>query len=134
MALRFHLLHPKITPQPITFQPHRFPTRPQNASCTRSTNNPNLASDLAIEVEKKKIHTHLAQRVEAMRKSRELLFTELCNYLQLKPEELKNKLGKMNEEEKWVLVRGFVSEWSVDFHPLSARSVKELVEEHLVEL
>ena len=89
---------------------------------------------MAIEIEKKKIPTHLAQRVEAMRKSRELLFTELCNYLQLKPEELKNKLGKMNEEEKWVLVRGFVSEWSVYFHPLSARSVKELVEEHLVEL
>ncbi|GFY89466.1 K+ efflux antiporter 3 [Actinidia rufa] len=96
MALRFHILHPQIPSPPIKFKPHLFPTKPHKASCTRSTNNPNLASDLAIEVEKKKIHTHLAQR-----------------------------LGKMDEEEKWVLVRGFVSEWGVDFHPLSARRAQK---------
>lgn len=38
---------------------------------------------------------------------------------------------KMEEEEKWVLVKGFVSDWGANFHPLSARSVKELIEEHL---
>jgi hypothetical protein len=31
------------------------------------------------------------------------------------------------------LVKGFVSEWSMNFHPLSARSVKEMVEEYLQE-
>ncbi|KAK9988859.1 hypothetical protein SO802_029098 [Lithocarpus litseifolius] len=43
------------------------------------------------------------------------------------------KWRKMDEEEKWVLVKGFVSDWSMDFHPLSARSVKEMVEECLLE-
>lgn len=66
-----------------------------------------------------------------MKKSKELLFTELCQYLGLKEEEVKKKWRKMDEEEKWGLVRGFVSEWSVNFHPLSSRSVKEMVEEYL---
>lgn len=68
-----------------------------------------------------------------MKKSKELLFTELCQYLALKGEEVKIKWRKLDEEEKWVLVKGFVSDWSVDFHPLSARSVKEMVEEYLLE-
>ncbi|KAI8532507.1 hypothetical protein RHMOL_Rhmol11G0219700 [Rhododendron molle] len=86
---------------------------------------------LTKEVEK--INTQLAQREEAMKKSRNLLFSELSKYLGLRPEELKMRLREMEEEDKWVLVRGFVSEWGVDFHPLSARSVKEMVEEHLAE-
>ncbi|KAF3435855.1 hypothetical protein FNV43_RR22947 [Rhamnella rubrinervis] len=68
-----------------------------------------------------------------MEKSRELLFTELCEYLNLKAEEVKKRWLKMEEEEKRDLVKGFVSEWSVNFHPLSARSVKELVEDYLHE-
>ena len=43
------------------------------------------------------------------------------------------KLRKMDEEEKWVLVKGFVSYWSMDFHPLFARPVKEMVKEYLLE-
>ncbi|KAH7833693.1 hypothetical protein Vadar_008803 [Vaccinium darrowii] len=86
---------------------------------------------LAKEVEK--INTQLAQREEAMKKSRHLLFSELSKYLGLGPEELKERLKEMKDEDKWVLVKGFVSEWGEDFHPLSARSVKEMVEEHLVE-
>lgn len=68
-----------------------------------------------------------------MKKSKELLFTELCQYLALKGEEVKKKWRKMDDEDKWVLVKGFVSEWSESFHPLSARSVKEMVEEYLQE-
>lgn len=68
-----------------------------------------------------------------MKKSKELLFTELCQYLALKGEEVKKKWRKMDEEEKLGLVKGFVTEWSVNFHPLSARSVKEMVEEYLQE-
>ncbi|KAA8545697.1 hypothetical protein F0562_020852 [Nyssa sinensis] len=77
--------------------------------------------------------TQLVQGEEAMRKSRQLLFTELCQYMGLKVEEVKKKWNKMDEDDKWVLVKGFVSEWGVNFHPLSARSVKAMIEEHLLE-
>ncbi|CAB4289919.1 unnamed protein product [Prunus armeniaca] len=79
------------------------------------------------------MNTLFMQREEAMKKSRELLFTELCQYLNSKSEEVKKKWRKMEEEDKWVLIKAFVSEWGVNFHPLSAKSVKELVEEHLHE-
>lgn len=68
-----------------------------------------------------------------MEKSRELLFIEMCQYLGMGSEEVKRRWGNMGDEEKWVLVKGFVSEWAVNFHPLSAKSVKEMVEEHLNE-
>ena len=66
-----------------------------------------------------------------MSKSRELLFGELCEYLGLKEDEAKLRWSKMDEDEKWVLVKGFVAEWGAHFHPLSARSTKEMVEEYL---
>ncbi|KAG6762538.1 hypothetical protein POTOM_033046 [Populus tomentosa] len=90
-----------------------------------------LHDGLATEVAK--INTHLVQREEAMKKSRELLFNELCNYLALDKEEVKKKWSKMDQEERRVLVKGFVNEWSANFHPLSARSVKEMIEEYLHE-
>ncbi|KAL3576253.1 hypothetical protein D5086_021536 [Populus alba] len=90
-----------------------------------------LASDLASEVAK--INIHLVQQEEAMKKSRELLFAELCKYLALDKEEVKRKWSKMDQEEKRVLIKGFVDEWGVNFHPLSARSVKEMIEEYLHE-
>ncbi|KAF5937005.1 hypothetical protein HYC85_024511 [Camellia sinensis] len=137
MALGFHLLHPKIfshltkfhtqSPFPsITHLTINTSNKPQ-ISCTKSVNDSELVSDLAAEVEK--MDSHQLQREEAMKKSRQLLFTELCEYLGLKPEELKKKWKKMDddeedggggEEDKWVLVKGFVSEWGVNFHPLSA--------------
>ncbi|KAG4168548.1 hypothetical protein ERO13_A12G031600v2 [Gossypium hirsutum] len=88
-----------------------------------------LALDLAINVQK--INTHLEQKEKAMKKSKEFLFTELCQYLSLKEEEMNKKWRKMREEEKWVLINKFVDEWSVHFYPLSARSVKEMVDEYL---
>ena len=100
-------------------------------SCSKRISDSELALDLASEVEK--INTQLVQREEAMKKSRELLFTELCQYMGLKEDEMMKKWKGMIEDDKWVLVKGFVSEWSVNFHPLSARSVKDMVEEHLVE-
>lgn len=66
-----------------------------------------------------------------MKQSREFLFTELCQYLSLKEEEVNKKWRKMKEEEKWVLVKGFVNNWGVNFHPLSVRSVVEMVDEYL---
>ena len=47
-----------------------------------------------------------------------------------KVEEAGKKWRKLSEDEKWAVVNGFVSEWSDNFHPLSARSVKELVDEY----
>ncbi|KAE8708479.1 protein RMD5-like protein A-like [Hibiscus syriacus] len=78
-----------------------------------------------------KINTHLEQKEKAMEKSRGLLFAELCQYLSLQEEEMNQKWRKMKEEEKWVLVSKFVDDWGVYFHPLSVRSVKEMVDEYL---
>ncbi|KAK9286560.1 hypothetical protein L1049_014959 [Liquidambar formosana] len=138
MAIRVNLFSLKIAPKTFKFQSHPLPfitllsTRTQtNISCTNSISDAELSSDLASEMAK--INTSLVQREEAMKKSRQLLFTELCQYLDMRDEEVRKKWMKMDEEEKWVLVKGFVSEWGVNFHPLSAKSVKEMVEEYLGE-
>ncbi|KAM5548487.1 hypothetical protein ABKV19_000080 [Rosa sericea] len=129
MALRMHLLSPKAPRQPPKFHTNPFPsTRPksQTIHCKKkSISDAELASDLS------KMTTLFAQRDEAMNKSRALLFTELCQFLDSKPEEVKKKWRKLDEDEKRVLVKGFVSEWGVNFHPLSAKSIQDLVEEHL---
>ena len=141
MALRNHLLTPKLptlrSPKPIsrlspssTFLNNR--TRKTLIKCSHesSADYSDLSSNLAKEVGK--MNTLLAQRAEAMEKSREILFKELCQYLSMgSTDEVRRQWMKMEEEEKWVLVKGFVSDWGANFHPLSARSVKELIEEHL---
>ncbi|XP_021654075.2 uncharacterized protein LOC110645283 [Hevea brasiliensis] len=139
MALRIQLLCPNTLSQLITSQSYPFPTashficrlRTQIPCTNNRISDTDLASDLATEVTK--INTHLTQREEAMMKSKELLFTELCHYLAMEKEEVKRKWGKLDQEEKWVLVKGFVDEWGVTFQPLSARSVKEMIEEYLIE-
>lgn len=90
-----------------------------------------LAVDFATEVGK--MNTQMLQKEEALKKSKELLFVEFCNYTGLKSEEMKKKWKKFSEEEKWDLIKSFVLEWGAHFHPLSARSVKGLVDEYLVE-
>lgn len=49
-------------------------------------------------------------------------------------EEVKKRWMQMSEDDKWVLVKNFVSDWGSNFHPLSAKSVKELVDEYLVKM
>ncbi|PON75883.1 hypothetical protein PanWU01x14_038340 [Parasponia andersonii] len=143
MALRTHPIPKFPTLQP----PHPKPTSPHFSSITFLRNQTKkaltkcsaessgdselLASNLTREVAK--MSTLLVQRAEAMEKSRDLLFKELCNHLSMDSGEARRRWRKMEEEEKWVLVRGFMSDWGVNFHPLSARSVKELIEEHLHE-
>ena len=73
----------------------------------------------------------MRQREDAFRKSKELLFAEIFDFTRLKSEDFSSKWRRMDDDEKLVLVRGFVAEWSAHFHPLSARSVKELVEEYV---
>ncbi|KAL5556902.1 hypothetical protein UlMin_039138 [Ulmus minor] len=139
MALKINL-HPKFSqlhlPKPqtspslyLTFSGNRIRT-PLRCS-GESAGDSELASKLAKEVSK--MNTLLVQREEAMEKSRELLFGEFCQYLSMEAEEVKKKWKKMDEEEKRVLVKGFVSDWGANFHPLSSRSVRELIEEHLLE-
>uniref|UniRef100_A0A6N2L4D1 DUF7026 domain-containing protein n=1 Tax=Salix viminalis TaxID=40686 RepID=A0A6N2L4D1_SALVM len=136
MALRTHLFFPNTLIRPPKSRSCPFPTTTHfrtQVPCTNknSSTDADLASGLATEVAK--INTHLLQREEAMNKSRELLFTELCNYLALDEEEVKRKWSKIDEEERRVLIKGFVNEWGASFHPLSARSVKEMIEEYLHE-
>ncbi|GLT96940.1 hypothetical protein SLE2022_145310 [Rubroshorea leprosula] len=138
MALKIHVF---TLPQPPRFWNHAsllpiltLTNRRPKIPILCSKNNlgdAELASNLAAEVAK--IKTQLVQKEEAMKKSRGLLFAELCQFLSVGEEEVKVKWGKMNEEEKWVLTTEFVNEWGVNFHPLSARSVKEMVEEYLRE-
>ncbi|KAI3445828.1 hypothetical protein Pfo_002493 [Paulownia fortunei] len=144
---RIFTLSPNLLPQPKNFQPHPFPSsltpthlvkyssnppRTLKISCSKEKENLTdemLAVELGLEI--KKLNSNIVQREEALKKSRELLFTEVCNFMGLRSEDLKNKWRRMNEEERWVLAKGFVAEWSAHFHPLSARSVKEMVEEYL---
>ncbi|EOX97312.1 hypothetical protein QUC31_015752 [Theobroma cacao] len=139
MAIRIDLLPPKSLQQPRKILNHPFstttlitnrPNKTHNIPCAkRNLSDTALALDLAVTVEK--INTHLEQKEKAMKQSREFLFTELCQYLSLKEEEVNKKWRKMKEEEKWVLVKGFVNNWGVNFHPLSVRSVVEMVDEYL---
>ncbi|KAK6945886.1 hypothetical protein RJ641_013430 [Dillenia turbinata] len=116
-------------PSALSFSPN--PGKTQKIGCKKRVTDAELASDLASEV--KKMNIHIEERQEAMKKSREMLFSELCNYLSLRDNEVKKKWRKLGDEEKLVLVRGFVSDWGLQFHPLSAKSVKELVDQHLIE-
>ncbi|KAK2987422.1 hypothetical protein RJ640_018559 [Escallonia rubra] len=139
MALRFHLLPPKFLQQPIKVQTHIYPfpstsllhKNPKiKISCTNSISDAELAFDLTAEVEK--MNTHMVEREEAMEKSRQLLFAEFCQFLGLGADEAKKKWKKLDEDGKWVLAKEFVSAWGANFHPLSAKSVKEMVDEHLI--
>lgn len=72
------------------------------------------------------------EREEAMKKSRQLLFSELCGFAGISPMDMKMRwTNKMQEVDKFLLQTEFVSEWGTNFHPLSARSVREMIEQHL---
>ncbi|CAH1450499.1 unnamed protein product [Lactuca virosa] len=100
-----------------------------SSSNSKSINDMELAMDLSTEIERMKIQ--MIQTQEAMKTSRKLLYAELCLYLGLGIEELRRKWERMEEDDKWVLAEEFVSDWSSNFHPLSAKSVKQLVDQHL---
>lgn len=110
------------------------PRRTLKISCIKEkepTTDETMAAELNLQI--KNLNTSMLQREEALKRSREILFGEVSNFTGLQPEDLRKKWRRMGEEERWVLVNGFVSEWSAYFHPLSARSVKEMVEQHLGE-
>ncbi|CAL1389866.1 unnamed protein product [Linum trigynum] len=143
MALRIHQCRPNPLLQQAKLQAWPLPSgnhlpynsRPRTQIlCTRnksSSGDSNLASDFAMQVSR--INTNLAQKEEAMKKSRELLFCELCKFLDLEEDKVKKTWSEMELEDKMVLVKGFVDVWGANFHPLSARCVKELIEEHIQE-
>ncbi|CAK8530372.1 unnamed protein product [Lathyrus sativus] len=106
----------------------KFKTR---ISCSNeNTNNASLASEFAQKVSI--INARAVQAEQVMRKSRKILFKEFCNYLDLNEEAAKQKWNKIDEDEKWVLIKGFVQELNEFFQPLSAKYTKELVEEYLL--
>lgn len=142
MAATVHCLSPNLLPQTTKFQtfassltPTRFvkpSCRTLKISCSKEEENLSdemLVAELGLEI--KKLNTKNVQREEALKKSRELLFAEMCDFMGLKSDDLKKKWRRMNEEERGVLAKGFVGAWSAQFHPLSARSVKEMVDEYL---
>ncbi|KAK4254140.1 hypothetical protein QN277_009563 [Acacia crassicarpa] len=90
-----------------------------------------LAADLAAKIAM--VNSDLLRTEEAMKKSQAILFGELCEYLGLKEDEMKQKWRKIDGEEKLALMKGFMEEWGSNFHPLSARSAREIMEEYLRE-
>lgn len=125
---------PLFTPSSST----HFSHKPTKILAKRMNSDAELASELASEIEKLK--THLAKKEEAekkkeeaLKKSVEILFKEMCKYMEMQESEVMKKWKSMNEDEKLGLVNEFVAEWGVDFHPLSAKSVIEMVDKYLVE-
>uniref|UniRef100_A0A2C9VII9 DUF7026 domain-containing protein n=1 Tax=Manihot esculenta TaxID=3983 RepID=A0A2C9VII9_MANES len=121
MASRIQLLCLNALSQLLKSQPYLFPTathftytiKTQIPCTSTSISDVDLASDWLKKL----------QREEAMKKSKELLFTELCQHLAMAREELRRQRSKLHQEEKWVLIKGFVNEWGFNFHPLSARRI-----------
>ncbi|XP_022922671.1 uncharacterized protein LOC111430603 [Cucurbita moschata] len=138
MMFAINLRFPSVHGQIHNFQFQSWPSPALSRSrlpcqityCRKKFSDADLASDLAMEVAK--INTNLIQGEEAMTKSREILFTELCGFLGLKSEETKRCWKKMDEEAKLTLIKEFVSEWGFNFQPLSPRSAKEMVEEYVI--
>ncbi|GKB98881.1 hypothetical protein Tco_0985018 [Tanacetum coccineum] len=129
MALNLIRVHLNLHPQTHPFQ---FPKKHQiSCSLNPKSSRNELAHELSTQIEKLK--TQKLQTQEAMKKSKKLLYTELCLFLGLSQDELKRKWVKMEENDKWVLAQEFVkSDWGFNFHPLSVKSVKELVDQHLL--
>ncbi|XP_060169272.1 uncharacterized protein LOC132600196 [Lycium barbarum] len=139
MALRVHILYPNRVPSQSTNSKTNwiptFKNQPKflKVSCTNNDDMSDLELALDFATEVGKMNTQILLKHEALKKSKELLFVDFCNYTGFKSDEMKKKWKKFSDEEKWVMIKSFVLEWSAHFHPLSARSVKELVDEYLVE-
>ncbi|CAL5183274.1 unnamed protein product [Lathyrus oleraceus] len=126
MALRIQHIPMFFPVSPITIT--KLKTR---ISCSNKSNDDaSLASEFAEKVSI--INARAVQAEQVMRKSRKILFKEFCNYLDLNEQEAKQKWNKIDEDEKWVLIKGFVQELNEFFQPLSAKYTKELVEEYLL--
>ncbi|KAI3786265.1 hypothetical protein L1987_39826 [Smallanthus sonchifolius] len=99
-----------------------------NSSLRCPTSCSNSISDMELAMDLEKMKRQTVETQEAMKRSRKVLYAELCLYLGLGKEELRRKWERMEEDDKWVLAEEFVSDWGSNFHPLSA---KELVDQHL---
>ncbi|CAM8945002.1 hypothetical protein QQ045_012576 [Rhodiola kirilowii] len=128
MAIRAHSLTLKSLP---ILQQRLIISRPKTRRiyCRNSINDADLSLQFAVQVVKIKLKKK--QREEAIVKSRKILFAEMTEYLGFSEDEMKTRWKLMEEIDKWVVVEGFLSEWGDNFHPLSAKSVKQMVEEHL---
>ncbi|KAM7264815.1 hypothetical protein ACFE04_002498 [Oxalis oulophora] len=88
-----------------------------------------LGLEFAAEVE------NLKKQKEAMKKSKELLFVDMCRYLAMESdlEAVKRKWRNMEEDEKLGFVKEFVRNWGFGFHPISTRAAKEMIDEYVCE-
>ncbi|XP_057515450.1 uncharacterized protein LOC130796999 [Amaranthus tricolor] len=113
--------HPQ-TPTFFCCSHGRNPRKPNNI-----ISDAELASDFAAEVHR--LNTQSKERENAMKRSKQLLFSDLCNYLDMNPEDVKNNWKNFSTDEKMGLVKEFISYWGLNFHPLSPKSVKGLIDE-----
>ncbi|XP_068656999.1 uncharacterized protein [Aristolochia californica] len=131
MATTAALFSPQILPK--TLESQRLPfihCRVKRRSRLRcSISDAELTADLASQISR--IDTHSSLKKEAMKKSTDMLFDDFCEYLGLKAEAVKRNWRQMEEDEKFDSLRRFLDEWGASFHPLSVKSVKEMVEEHV---
>jgi len=88
------------------------------------------APDLAAEV-MQRVKSQADKKENALKRSKQMLFFELCNSLNVSPEEGKRMWGRMSPDDKMGLIKGFVSDWGLRFHPLSPSSIRDMVEEYV---
>ncbi|KAF3786815.1 hypothetical protein EJ110_NYTH24581 [Nymphaea thermarum] len=99
-------------------------------SCS-SNQDARFAAELRAQTMKHKVSG--LQITEAMMKSRILLFDALCEHSGLRAEEMSKKWAGLSESEKTDCLKGFIAEWGARFLPLSLKSVRGMVEEHVCE-
>ncbi|KAG9439958.1 hypothetical protein H6P81_020123 [Aristolochia fimbriata] len=133
MATRVPLFSPQILSE--TLESQKLPLAQSRSRRRRRSHlccnfsDAELAADLSSQVSR--IDTHSTLKKEAMKKSTDMLFGDFCGYLGLKAEAVKRNWRQMEEGEKLDTLRGFLDGWGANFHPLSVKSVKEMVEEHV---
>ncbi|ERN14311.1 uncharacterized protein LOC18442567 [Amborella trichopoda] len=95
-----------------------------------SNGDADIAAELRAQAMKAKANG--LQRENAMKKSRELLLMALCDHTGMaNSSEMARRWRALRETEKWDCLRGFVDEWGEAFSPLSLRSMRAMIEEHL---
>ncbi|KAK9677370.1 hypothetical protein RND81_11G139200 [Saponaria officinalis] len=107
-----------------------FSSKIPRKNTKKSISDSQLTSEFAAQVQK--INTQIEEKQNALIKSKQMLFNDFCKFLNLNSDETKIKWMKMNPDEKLDLIQGFVCNWGLNFHPLSPKSVRDLIEEFVM--
>ncbi|KAL9244772.1 hypothetical protein vseg_018500 [Gypsophila vaccaria] len=134
-------LSPKIFPNYIS-NPNYLPSiskTHKNIICSTSKNprkppkiisDAQLSSEFAAQV--LKLNTQIEEKQMAISKSKRMLFDDFSHFLGIGYDEVKIRWMRLNPDEKLGLVNGFVSQWGLNFHPLSTKSIRDLIDEFVV--